>query len=176
MIKVYWAPYFKDKDADWNILYEDPIKTNNQTYSFLNPITTELVVEDNSIKYLSKNNVNVFLQGKFKDRKDYKSYVRYGMRFIFHSDESVNIDITSNHTDADLINYPRDISKSFRYTPIDLFLKKDKLKIKKDDVLVNFHFDKDIKLIRFEMNEEIENNIDYPMYPKYREKIMENIL
>ena len=115
MIKVYWAPYFKDKDADWNILYEDPIKTNNQTYSFLNPITTELVVEDNSIKYLSKNNVNVFLQGKFKDRKDYKSYVRYGMRFIFHSDESVNIDITSNHTDADLINYPRDISKSFRY-------------------------------------------------------------
>jgi len=176
MIKVYWAPYWKDSKTDWNILYEDPIKQDNQTYSFLNPITTELTIKDNNIKYLSKNNVNVFLQGIFKNREDYKYYIRYGMRFIFHSDESVNMSLTGNHKDTTLINYPRDISQSFDVTNIDLFLKTDKLKIKKDDTLVNFHFDKDIELIRFEMNDEIENNINYPMYSKYKNMIKENIL
>jgi hypothetical protein len=98
------------------------------------------------------------------------------MRFIFHSDESVNMSLTGNHKDTTLINYPRDISQSFNVTNIDLFLKTDKLKIKKDDTLVNFHFDKDIELIRFEMNDEIENNINYPMYSKYKNMIKENIL
>ena len=176
MIKVYWAPYWKDNKTDWNILYEDPIKQDNQTYSFLNPITTELLIQDNNIKYLSKNNVNVFLQGVFKDRDDYKYYIRYGMRFVFHCDESVNLNLTANHTDATLINYSKDINKKFDVTNIDLFLKTDKLKIKKDDILVNFHFDKEVDLVRFEMNDEIENNIDYPMYQKYKEKIMESVL
>jgi len=176
MIKVYWAPFFKDKEADWNVLYEDPIKQSNHTYSFLNPITTELIVKENKIQYLSKNNVNVFLQGVFKDRTDYKYYLRYGMRFVFHSDESVNINLTGNHKDVTLINYPKDISQCFNITNIDLFLKTDELKIKKDDILVNFNFDKDVELIRFEMNDELENNIDYPMYSKYKEIMMENVL
>jgi len=176
MIKVYWAPYWNDTTTDWNILYEDPIQQNQNTFSFKNPITTEFEVVNDNIHYLSKNNVNVFKQGTFQNRDDYKYYVRYGMSFVFHSDESVNLKLTGEHNDLTLINYSKDISKIFEITHIDFFLKTNKFKIKKNDILVNFHFDSNVELIRFEMNEEIKNNIDYPMYPNFKQMIMENVL
>jgi hypothetical protein len=154
MKKVYWAPYFEDDRTDWNILYEDPIKLSDKSYSFTNPITTKIQIEDNNISYLSKNYIYSFLPTP--------KTVRYGLNFMFHCEDNIILDLESNMFDIEFTG--KDISTVFDPTTLDFSVKNDIMVFKKDLELVKFNFSEDVELVRFEMTDKLKSFINQPVY------------
>lgn len=193
-VNVYWAPLFhnnEDKDYNWNIIYPDPISVyenlrpnksqtepnNNFFYCpafkgftsnvflFKNPIACDFIVDE---KYNLISNTKNFVNASFEHHPSIEDclLIFYGLRWIFFSEEELDITVTSpffitpKHMQyANIVPGKFSISNWFRAVNTEFNLKPGikNLKIEKDEPILSvfFNTNKKVNLVRFEMNDKL---------------------
>ena len=193
---VYWSPYFNPNNDNWNLLFEEPTrldkvlleqsskieKQNNiflcpavsniskTTFVINNPISSEFTFDVNEeyskskIIPISKNYYNSKLTRN--PNFDKNILFEYGLGYIFFSEETLNMTLTSPYfSKADHLQYGSivfgkfNIGKWFRQIAFEFNIWNNKtlFKIEKGENIayINFESDKPIILKRFVLNDKL---------------------
>jgi len=193
---VYWSPYFNPNLDNWNLLFEEPIrldkiliknsnkveKENNiflcpavsniskNTFVLSNPISSEFIFDIDEVHLKTKiipSNKNYY-DSKLTRNPNFDKNIlfEYGLGYIFFSEDSLNMTLTSpyfskaNHLQYGSIIFGKfNVGKWFRRIVFEFNLWDNKtlFKIEKGEHIayINFESDKPITLKRFVLNDKL---------------------